>query len=79
MFTITVASVTAPTGFVYDIQKKNPGGSFQDWMIGISSLSAVFDSTGQVAGVYQFRSRLRRTSDGAASGYSPGQSLRVTA
>ena len=78
VFTITVASVEAPVDFVYDVQKRNPGGTFQDWMAGITSLSAAFDSTGQPAGVYGFRSRLRRVSDNASAAYSPTASITVT-
>jgi plastocyanin len=78
MFTITVATIPAPAGFTYDIQKRNPGGSFQNWMLGVTSASVIFDSTGQPTGVYQFRSRLHQTSNNAVSGYSPGQNLTVT-
>jgi plastocyanin len=79
VFTVTVATVVAPEGFVYDIQKKNPGGSFRNWMVGVTAKTAMFDSTGQPTGSYQFRSRLRRLSDNAASGYSPAASITVTA
>jgi len=76
-FTVQVASVTAPAGFVYDIQKKDPGGSFTDWMTGVTAMSEMWDSSGQAAGTYSFRSRLRKTSTGAASGYSPGVSVQI--
>jgi plastocyanin len=76
-FTVKVATVTAPAGFVYDIQKANPGGGFTDWMTNVTSVSKVWDSTGQAAGTYKFRSRLRNTSTGAASGYSPGFSIQI--
>jgi plastocyanin len=78
IFTIKVATIPAPAGFVYDVQKKNPGGGFQNWMTGITSSTAQFDSTGQPTGTYQFRSRLRRLSDNAASGYSPAANIMVT-
>jgi plastocyanin len=78
IFTVRVATITAPSGFVYDVQKKNPGGSFRNWMTGITSNTATFDSTGQPTGTYQFRSRLRRLSDNAASGYSPAANIMVT-
>ncbi len=78
MFTVTVATIAAPTGFVYDVQKANPGGGFADWKIGITTMSATFDSTAQATGVYKFRSRLRKTSNGATSGYSPAFSITVT-
>jgi plastocyanin len=78
VFTVTVASVDAPSGFVYDIQKKNPGGSFQNWMLGVTSKSVQFNSSGQPTGTYSFRSRLHRTSDNATSGFSPVKSITVT-
>jgi len=78
VFTIKVATIAAPAGYVYDVQKKNPGGSFQNFAVGITTMTTTWDSTGQPTGGYQFRSRLRRLSDGAASGYSPGQSVLVT-
>jgi plastocyanin len=78
-FTITVGTTSAPTGLVYDIQKKDPGGTFHEWMTDVTTLSVTFDSTGLPAGTYQFRSRLRQTSDNAAIGYSPPASLSVTA
>jgi plastocyanin len=77
-FTVKVATVNAPAGFVYDIQKANPGGGFADWMTGVTTLSVIFDSTGQPTGVYSFRSRLHKTSNNATSGYSPGFPITVT-
>jgi len=77
-FKITVATITAPTGFVYDVQKENPGGSFQDWMIGVTSPSVTFNSSGQPTGAYRFRARLRRTSTAGASEYSPPVKITVS-
>jgi plastocyanin len=76
VFTITVATVAAPDGFVYDIQKRDAGGLFRKW-ISTTEVSATFDSTGQVPGRYRFRSRLRRLSDGGATAYSPAATVRV--
>jgi plastocyanin len=78
MFTVTVATIAAPAGFVYDVQKANPGGGFANWKPGITTASVTFDSTAQATGVYKFRSRLHNTSTGATSGYSPGFSITVT-
>jgi plastocyanin len=77
-FTITVASITAPAGFVYDIQKKNPGGNFKNWMLGVTAKSVTFNSTGQPTGTYSFRSRLHRLSDNAASQFSAAKNISVT-
>ena len=77
VFTITVATDVAPAGSVYDIQKRDPGGTFQNWMV-VTDPSVSFDSTGMVPGPYRFRSRLRRSSDGAVTEYSPAATVRVT-
>jgi len=78
MFTITVASINAPAGFVYDIQMKKPGGAFMNWKPGTTTKSVTFDSTGQPIGTYQFRSRLHNTSTNATSQYSAAKSIMVT-
>jgi plastocyanin len=78
IFSVLVASVPAPTDYVYDIQKKNPGGTWQGWMVGVTAATAQFDSTGFPMGTYKFRSRLHRISDDAASGYSPAVDISVT-
>src|SRR2546425_6652605 len=77
VFTTTRARVGAPAGSVYDIQKRDPGGTFQNWMV-VTDPSVSFDSTGMVPGPYRFRSRLRRSSDGAVTEYSPAATVRVT-
>jgi plastocyanin len=74
-FTIRVADVSAPSGFQYVIQRKRPGGSFQAWRT-ITGQTTAFST--QVTGTWQFRSRLRRISDGAASGWSPKDTAQVT-
>jgi plastocyanin len=78
-FRVTVASVVAPAGFVYDVQKRDPGGAFQDFAVGITARQVNFDSTGQPAGEYEFRSRMRKTADDSASGYSLPARAEVTA
>jgi plastocyanin len=77
VFTIEVATQPAPSGFVYDVQKRDPQGIFQAWISGTDG-SVTFDSTGQPAGVYRFRSRLHRVSDNAKTVYSPPTGIQVT-
>jgi plastocyanin len=77
-FRITVATIDAPSPFVYDIQKADPGGGFLDWMTGVVLKSSTFDSTGQPTGTYRFRSRLRNSSTGFSSDWSPPVSVSVT-
>ena len=77
VFTITVGTVDAPPGMVYDIQKRDPQGVFLDWMTGTTA-QVTFDSTGQPPGGYRFRSRLRRISDDATTQFSPPLAVQVT-
>jgi plastocyanin len=77
-FRITVASIVAPAGFVYDIQKKDPGGNWANWKMNVTAKAVPFDSTGFAPGTYSFRSRLHDTGNGATSGYSQAKSVTVT-
>lgn len=78
VFTIQLATEDVPTRYVWDVQRKDPGGQFQDWIIGITDLSVTFDSSGQAAGQYQFRARLRRVRDNVSSLYSLPAPIVVT-
>jgi plastocyanin len=78
VFNVMVASINAPAGFVYDIQKKNPGGNWANWMMNVTSRIVQWDSTGSAPGTYQFRSRLHNTNTGATSGYSQARGVMVT-
>jgi plastocyanin len=75
-FTIRVGTGTAPQGFAYDIQMAQPGGSFQDWMTGITQNAVTWTPTAQ--GTYKFRSRYRKLSNNGASLYSASKSVVVT-
>jgi plastocyanin len=75
-FTVTAASVAAPNRFVYDIQRRKGSGDWTAWKTGITSKSATFRA--KVAGTWSFRSRLRKTSNGAKSRWSPARSISVT-
>ena len=78
VFTITVATIPAPTDYVYDVQKEEPGGRWQNWMFNVTSTNVQFDSTGKNPGTYSFRSRLHRLSDDARSHYSPSAAITVS-
>jgi len=78
VFTIVVSSSNATGSLVFDIQKKDPGGAFANWKTGITAKSATFDSTGLVSGTYQFRARLRNTSNGKMTQFSAAKSISVT-
>ena len=74
--TLSVATIGAPAGYRYSIQRRAPGGSFKTWKA-ITGKSTSFK--GKSTGTWRFRSRLVRTADGAASGWSPSISVRVHA
>lgn len=71
---LTVATVNAPAGYKYVIQRKAPGGSFQAWKT-ITSQTTQFKSG--IDGTWRFRARLLRISNGAKSGWSPTLSVHV--
>jgi plastocyanin len=77
-FKVTVATINAPAGFVYDIQRKDPAGGFMNWMLNVTAKTVQWDSTGFAPGTYSFRSRLHNTSNGATSSYSAAKAVMVT-
>jgi plastocyanin len=77
-FTIKVGSTDAPSPYVFDIQRKDPGGAWHTWLNGVTTGNNTFDSTGFTAGTYQFRARVRNSGNGAASKWSPAASVMVT-
>jgi plastocyanin len=74
-FLIRVALSNAPSGFIEDIQMRKVPAAFGTWRTTTLQTQA-FRATS--AGTYEFRSRLRKTSDGTFSGWSPVLSVRVT-
>lgn len=76
VFTVTWASSTPPSGYVFDIQKKNPGATWTNWLTGQTSVGGGFTPAAG-AGKYSFRVRLRKT-NGTKSGWSPIKSISVT-
>jgi plastocyanin len=74
-FSVIVAAVTAPAGMVYDIQRRKGTGSWTAWKTGIKAMKATFRPASK--GTWSFRSRVRRTSNGARSGWSPARSISV--
>lgn len=76
MFAISVATVNAPAGYKYVIQRKAPGGLFAAFKSTTSKMVA-FKATS--TGKWSFRARLKHISDGAASGWSPTLTIQVHA
>jgi plastocyanin len=75
-FTVTVASQAAPSGFVYDVQRRIGTGSWSAYRTGVTSASVTFQAA--AAGTYAFRSLLRKASTGAKSKPSPAKTVTVS-
>jgi hypothetical protein len=80
---VTWSSASASTGFAFDVEVKTPGSSsWQTWLDGVTSTSATLGPAGggpyTGPGTYKFRSRIRNTANGAASGYSPTGSIALS-
>jgi hypothetical protein len=77
-FTISWATMTAPVGFVFDVQIRRPGSTaFVSWMTAQTAPSAIFVADGG-AGTYSFRARLHNTGNSKTSGWSPAGSITVS-
>ena len=74
-FAVAVAFVAAPSGSVCDIQRKKGSGDWTAWKTGITSKSVTFRP--KASGTWSFRSRVRKTSNNAKSGWSPARSISV--
>ena len=74
-FTIRVANVNAPSGYTQQIQMRKKGGTFAQWR-NVTGQTTTFSPSSKA--VWQFRSRLRRLSDGTATGWSPVLSITVS-
>jgi plastocyanin len=74
-FTISVATAKAPAGYKHVIQRKAPGGAYAAFK---STRAKAVTFTPSRTGDWSFRARLKRTSDGAASGWSPVLVVHIT-
>jgi hypothetical protein len=76
---VTRAAADAPSGFVFDIQARQPGSStWRSWRTGQSMLQGALgpgDALYVGPGTYAFRARLRDTLNGAPSGYSQAAAI----
>jgi streptogramin lyase len=76
---VTWASAAPPSGDVYDVQVEQPSsGTFVDWKTGQTATNGTFgpgDPLYVGAGVYGFRARVRKSSNGKAVGYSTAASI----
>jgi plastocyanin len=77
-FTITWSSLSAPSGYVFDVQIKRPGSTaFVDWKPAQTVSSTTFTADAG-AGTYTFRARLRNTGNAKSSGWSPAGKITVS-
>lgn len=76
VFTVTAATQAAPTGFVYDVQRKVGTGDWAIFKRGATTATVTFRPT--AAGSYSFRSILRKVSTGAKSKPSPARTVMVS-
>ena len=74
-FSIKWATAKAPAGFKYQVQRKAPGGSYVAFKTTTARSVAWMPNK---TGTWSFRSRLKRLSNGATSGYSPALLVGVT-
>jgi plastocyanin len=75
LITIHFALTNAPSGFTQQIQKRKAGGT---WKLFAKSTGTSVTWTPPKAKTFQFRSRLKRLSDGAVTGWSPILQLAVS-
>ena len=67
-YVIRFATINAPSGFIYDVQRRKHGTTYAPW---VSTTAQTLNFTAPSKGKWEFHSRLRRTSDNVATGYSP--------
>jgi plastocyanin len=75
--TVRWAAGRAPTGLVFDVQRRPPGTDrFVDWRAGVTAASARFRPSAR--GQWAIRARVRQQAGGASSAWSPTRAIRVT-
>jgi plastocyanin len=74
-FDVTWASAAPPAGRVFDVQVKVPGGSWQAWQSGVTTLSASYIPC--AAGAYRFRARMRQGGGSAGTLWSPSTKVKI--
>lgn len=77
LVTIRWAEDRAPTGLVFDVQRRRPGAAqFRTWHTGVRAVKASFRPDRR--GTWSIRARVREVGGPATSGWSPVRALRVT-
>jgi plastocyanin len=76
-FTVTWATAAPGANLVFDVQRMDPAGTkFKNWQKGVTTMSATYMPG--APGTYFFRMRVRNTSTGGVSKYSPTASILAT-
>lgn len=70
-FTVRWAAAAPAAGFVFDVQHKGPGGTWQPFRTGVTALTGVWNPNRQTAkGTHGFRARTRDTGTNEMTGWS---------
>lgn len=78
VFTIRWANASIPSGFNADIQFRRNGGAWTGILANRTGTQVMAQGMIGTPGTYDLRARVQRTSNGAASAYSPPVTLTVT-
>lgn len=73
-FTVTLGTSALPAGYVFDVQRQDPGDTKpHNWIVGTTNLTVQF--TAPSAGTYSFRARVRKDNAPAGIGTEDGYGL----
>jgi plastocyanin len=75
-FTLRVATQNAGPNRTQDVQRRKKGGTWKAWLSTTSQL-VIFNPAPSEAGIWEFRSRYRNTSNGEMTGWSPTLTITV--
>ena len=74
--TMTWSAAPPAQGFLFDVQLRTPSDQvFHDWRVGKTAVAGTYVPS--VAGTYAFRARLRNSTNGAFSRWSPARTVIV--
>ena len=75
VFTVRLGNIGANADFEYVVQRMKNNGQWKNWRT-TENATVNFDPSSP--GTYSFRSKIRRISDGASTGFSPKRSITVS-
>jgi outer membrane protein assembly factor BamB len=78
VFTVTWATASPPSGYVFDVRIKRPGDTvWSKWKTGVTGKSGTF-TPDDGKGTYQFQAHIKKTSNGKSADYSAAVSITVS-